>query len=149
MMRVSDSRPTVSQPGGSSAHDSYSTIVRLFTQIFHSFILIFLVCQINVLQFLNLLCIIYTLLFIFTAMSTAVLRLSDLPSEVPHLAPRNARATIRHSHARALSALEPLNFPSITSLPPVQGWSSTTLDVPTVKKALAPYVTIKKDTEYP
>lgn len=31
-----------------------------------------------------------------------------------------ADAVLRHSHERALAALEPLDFPSITSLPPVK-----------------------------
>lgn len=89
------------------------------------------------------------ILFIFTAMSTAVLHMSDLPGEAPQSTPRNARSTIHHSHERALSALEPLNFPSITSLPPVPGWSSTTLDVDAAKKAIGNLVTIQKDTDYP
>ena len=71
-------------------------------------------------------------------MSTAVIQMSDLLNENPHPAKKNASTTIHRSHNRALAVLEPepLKFPSITSLPPVEGWSSTTLDVPAVRAAL-------------
>ena len=71
-------------------------------------------------------------------MSTSVLQMPGLLDENPHPAKKNASTTIHRSHNRALAVLEPepLKFPSITSLPPVEGWSSTTLDVPTVRAAL-------------
>lgn len=82
-------------------------------------------------------------------MSTAVLQMPGLLDETPHSAKKNTQTTVHQSHDRLISALEPLNFPAITSLPPMEWWSRITLDVATVKKALGNLVTIEKDTDYP